>query len=161
VGFTSVLLGEATLDEALQPISGFNSLKILASGKIPPNPSELLSGASAREVFSRLAADSDIILIDSPPVLPVTDAAVLAGRVDAVVLVSAVGISSRNQLTRSLEVLGRVDAPLSGIVLNRVSETDAYSYYRYAYGTPISQTRSRRNGKAKHAVSISQGIDAE
>lgn len=133
-GFTSVLLGTATLDEALQPAPGIPGLYLLASGPTPPNPSELLSDPRSKAVFARLAERADIILIDSPPVLPVTDAAVLATVVDGVVLVTSVGKSSRKDVSRAIEVLGRVNAPLVGVVLNKASEGDSYAYYRYSYG---------------------------
>jgi tyrosine-protein kinase len=119
VGFTSVLLGSVSLGEALQSVPGLDNLQILASGPIPPNPSELLSGARAGEVLAALAKHADIVLIDSPPILPVTDAAVLSSRVDAVVLVVAARISTKSQVGRAMEVLGRVNAPISGVVLNR------------------------------------------
>jgi capsular exopolysaccharide synthesis family protein len=134
VGFTSVLLGTATLEEALQTVPDIPGLYVLASGPIPPNPSELLSGHRAKAIFNQLADIADIVLIDSPPVLPVTDAAVLATQVDGVLLVTSVGQTSRRDVTRCLEVMGRVDAPLVGVVLNRASETDQYAYYRYWYG---------------------------
>ncbi|HEY3841900.1 MAG TPA: polysaccharide biosynthesis tyrosine autokinase [Acidimicrobiales bacterium] len=152
VGFTSVLLGEATLEEALQPVPGLERLQVLASGQIPPNPSELLSGTRAADLLAQLGEQSDIVLIDSPPVLPVTDAAVLAGRVDSVVLVTSVGISTRSQVTRALELLGRVEASVSGVVLNRASESDTGSYYHYAYGVPTPSTRAGRNGKSVDAL---------
>jgi capsular exopolysaccharide synthesis family protein len=146
IGFTSVLLGDATLSEALQAVPGLDGLQILASGRIPPNPSELLSSGRAAEIFSTLADHADIVLIDSPPILPVTDAAVLAGRVDAVVLVAAAGMSTRSHVTRALAILGRVNAPVAGIVLNR-AEAGSYAYYRYAYGSSAQPARAERNGK--------------
>jgi polysaccharide biosynthesis transport protein len=148
IGFTSVLLGEATLEEALQPVAGLENLTVLASGQIPPNPSELLSGARASDLLARLGEQNDIVLIDSPPVLPVTDAAVLASRVDSVVLVTSAGISTRSQVARALEILSRVEAAVSGVVLNRASESDSGTYYHYAYGVPALSNRSTRNGKA-------------
>jgi succinoglycan biosynthesis transport protein ExoP len=146
VGFTSVLLGDASLSEALQPMPGLENLGILASGPIPPNPSELLSGTRAAEVLTTLADNADIVLVDSPPVLPVTDASVLASRVDAVVLVVAARRSTRSQVKRSIEMLEQVHAPLSGVVLNRASEPDNYSYYQYTYRNSSNGKRSLPNG---------------
>ncbi|MEA2686399.1 MAG: tyrosine-protein kinase, partial [Actinomycetota bacterium] len=77
VGFTSLLLGNAPLSRALQPVTEVPRLRVLASGPLPPNPSELLSSGRTKEVFAALKAEADIVLIDSPPVLPVTDALVL------------------------------------------------------------------------------------
>ncbi|MGP0030224.1 MAG: polysaccharide biosynthesis tyrosine autokinase [Acidimicrobiales bacterium] len=158
IGFTSVLLGEATLREALQPVPGLEGLQILASGQIPPNPSELLSGARTAELLATLADYADIVLIDSPPVLPVTDAVVLAGQVDASVVVAAAGHSTQTQVARTLEILGRVEAPIAGTVLNRASESVTYTYYRYAYGAPLEPKSLRRNGKHGKTVRVPQEV---
>src|SRR5205823_7989109 len=83
VGFTSVLLGEVTLADAVQEIPDERLMMLLASGVLPPNPSELLSSRRTVQVLSALQAESDIVLLDCPPVLPVTDASVLSARVDA------------------------------------------------------------------------------
>src|SRR5205814_184128 len=107
---------------------------VLASGLLPPNPSELLASQRTAQVLSALQSESDIVLIDSPPVLPVTDAAVLSSRVDATLLVTRAGATSRRDLTRAVEVLRQVDAPLIGTVLNGVEVEGAYGYnYRYGY----------------------------
>jgi succinoglycan biosynthesis transport protein ExoP len=158
IGFTSVLLGEATLREALQPVPGLEGLQILASGQIPPNPSELLSSTRTAELLASLADYADIVLIDSPPVLPVTDAVVLAGRVDAVVVVAAAGRTTQTQLSRALEVLGRVAAPIAGLVLNRASESVSFAYYRYAYGIPPEPKPSRRNATQTNAMRVPQEV---
>ena len=92
LGLTSVLLGEAAVEEVLLPVQGddgTDGLLVIPSGPIPPNPSELLSGASAELLFKQLAESADMVILDSSPVLPVTDAVVLAARVDGVLLVAA------------------------------------------------------------------------
>jgi len=151
VGFTSVLLGTATLDQALQPVPGIPGLYLLASGPIPPNPSELLSDPRTKAIFTQLAQRADIVLVDSPPVLPVTDAAVLATQVDGVVLVTSAGSSSRKDVSRAIEVLGRVNAPLVGVVMNKASESDSYAYYRYSYGpTDDDQWTKARDASAQN-----------
>ena len=158
VGFTSVVLGTATLEEALQPVPGVSTLQVLASGPRPPNPSELLSGRRAQTIFDELASMVDIVLIDSPPVLPVTDSAVLASQVDGVLLITSVGTSGRRDVIRALETLGRVEAPLVGVTLNRASESDSYAYYRYSYGVEyVAQNENNvtqngnNNGKTQTA----------
>jgi polysaccharide biosynthesis transport protein len=134
VGFTSVLLGEVPLGEAVQEVPGERLLMILASGLLPPNPSELLASQRTAQILAALQSESDIVLIDSPPVLPVTDAAVLSARVDATLLVTRAGATSRRDLTRAVEVLRQVDAPLIGTVLNGVQDDGAYGYaYKYGY----------------------------
>jgi succinoglycan biosynthesis transport protein ExoP len=77
------------------------------------------------------------VLIDSPPLLPVTDPTVLAGVVDAVVMVVAMGTSTQSGVKAALENLARVNAPLAGVILNKVPQTESYAYYRYSYGEPV------------------------
>jgi len=134
VGFTSVLLGEVPLSEAVQEIPGERLLMLLASGMLPPNPSELLASQRTVQILGALQAESDVVLIDSPPMLPVTDAAVLSARVDATMVVTRAGTTSRRELARAIELLRQVDAPLVGTVLNGVADESAYGYaYNYRY----------------------------
>jgi non-specific protein-tyrosine kinase len=159
VGFTSVLVGQATLEDALVSVPKFGSLTVLPSGPVPPNPSELLGSSKAREVFSRLAQAADLVIIDSPPVLPVTDASVLARNVDGVVLVAGARTTTRRDITRSIEVLKRVEAPLVGLVLNGASEADCYVYYRYGdqYGYGYtSRKEPRGSAQANGTVDVTR-----
>jgi non-specific protein-tyrosine kinase len=133
VGFTSVMVGDANLEDALLPVAGYESLYLLPSGPIPPNPSELLGGTRAAEILRALSENSDLVLIDSPPAMPITDASVLAAHVDGVLLVVVAGSTTRKDIRRSLETLGRVGAKVVGVVLNKASEGDSYGYYRYGY----------------------------
>jgi non-specific protein-tyrosine kinase len=137
VGLTSVLLGDTPLEMALQEVPDCPGLHLLASGPKPPNPSELLGNPKTRKLLESLAEAADIVLIDSPPLLPVTDPTVLAGLVDAVVLVVSMGTSTQSGVVAALENLARVDAPLVGVILNRVPQEDSYTYYRYSYGEPV------------------------
>ncbi len=133
-GFTSVLLGQLTLEETLLPVPGFGRLTLLPSGPVPPNPAELLNSAQAQEIFARLRHHFDLVLIDSPPVLPVTDAAVLARHADATLLLAAAGQTRRADLRRAVEKLDQVNAKILGIVLNKVSRQTERSYgYTYSY----------------------------
>ena len=150
VGFTTVLLGETPLSAALQRVPGLPRLILLASGKLPPNPSELLSSKRTADILVALRSQVDIILVDSPPVLPVTDAAVLSPRVDGTLLVAMAGQTTAKALARSMEVLRNVDTTVVGAVLNGASAESGYGYgYAYTY-TPIAENgKSRRkNGKA-------------
>jgi len=153
VGLTSCLLGETQIEEALLRVRGNEGLLVLPSGAIPPNPSELLSGERAALLFRHLAESADIVILDSSPVLPVTDAVVLAARVDGVLLVAAAGISTARALTRSLEVLGRVDAPVVGTVLNRDPETASYGY-GYRYGSNAAYEPTQANGNQNVTVTV-------
>jgi non-specific protein-tyrosine kinase len=134
VGFTSVLLGDAPMSEALQAVPNHEGLLLLASGERPPNPAELLASPRVKEVFGAMARLADVVLVDTPPVLPVTDAVLVSGRVDATMMVVSAGLTSAKDLARALEVLGQVDAPVTGAILNAVSVDAGYRYrYRYSY----------------------------
>jgi len=136
VGFTSLLLGNAPLSKALQTVPDVPRLRLLASGPLPPNPSELLSSSRTREVFAALKAEADIVLIDSPPVLPVTDALVLFRQVDATLMVFSAGGTTQKQASSALAMAKQVDAPLVGAVLNGVSAPGGYGgQYSYGYRT--------------------------
>jgi len=147
VGFTSVLLGRTPLGEALQKVPDQARLSVLASGPLPPNPSELLSSKRTAEVITSLQAEFDTVLIDSPPVLPVTDALVLSGKVDATLILSVAGATTRKQAARTSELLRQVGAPLIGSVLNGVTAEGSYDYgYRYE-----SAQRERADGRREPA----------
>jgi receptor protein-tyrosine kinase len=136
VGFTSVLLGQASLDRSLvSMLTGNDLLSVLPSGPIPPNPSELLSSPRVAKLFAELRERADLVLLDTPPVLPVTDSLIVSRSADAVVLVTAVGTTSRRELARANELLRQVGAPLAGTVLNRADDMELYGYgYGYTYG---------------------------
>lgn len=136
VGLTSVLIGRVDPDDAIQPW-GDLPLEVLASGPIPPNPSELLQSRAMQLLLGELDRRADVILIDAPPLLPVTDAALLANQADGAVLVVRHGKTSRDQVDQALASLGKVDARLLGTVLNMAPARgpDAYTYgYGYGYG---------------------------
>ena len=133
-GLTSVLTGQQTLEEAVLPVPGFDRLSLLPAGPVPPNPAELLNSASARDIFTRLRDDFDLVLIDSPPVLPVTDAAILSRHADATLMLAAAGQTRRGDLHRAVEKLDQVGATILGIVLNKVTRQTGRNYgYSYAY----------------------------
>jgi succinoglycan biosynthesis transport protein ExoP len=134
VGFTSVLLGTAPLTEALQPIGQHGSLAVLASGRPPPDPSELLSSHRTREVVEALESRADLVFIDSPPVLPVTDPLVLSGFVDATLLVVSSDQTTKRSLHRAIELLTQINAPLMGTILNEVGPERGYAYGYSGYG---------------------------
>ena len=141
VGVTSVLIGRVALEDALQPW-GNGSLMVLPSGPTPPNPSELLGSQGMADLISALEARADIVLVDAPPLLPVTDAAVLAKICDGALLIVRHGLTSREQVVRAVESLRVVDAHLIGNVLNMAPAKgpDAYGYgYAYRYTSDAGQ----------------------
>jgi capsular exopolysaccharide synthesis family protein len=133
-GLTSILSGQRTLEEALLPVPGFDRLSLLPAGSVPPNPAELLNSTHAQDIFTRLRDQFDLVLIDSPPVLPVTDAAILSQHADATLILAAAGQTRRADLHRAVEKLDQVGATILGIVLNKVTRQTGRNYgYSYAY----------------------------
>lgn len=130
VGVTDVLTGTAELADVLQPWGALPNLSVLGSGRIPPNPSELLGSRAMKNMLTTLAKDA-VVLIDAPPLLPVTDAAVLSRVADGAIVVIRTGRTTQEQLDQSLGNLEKVKGSVLGAVLNYVPTkgTDAYSYY--------------------------------
>jgi capsular exopolysaccharide synthesis family protein len=112
-----------------------DGLTLLPAGKVPPNPAELLGSHRAGEVLDALSALADVVVIDTPPVLAVTDAAVLASRADGVVVVATAGQTHKGALARSVSTLTATHARVLGIVFNKVEDKggSGYGYGRY-YG---------------------------
>lgn len=134
LGLTTALLGTSDVDDLLHPW-GEDSLYVLTAGQIPPNPSELLGSPAMQQLLSRLEASFDSVIIDAPPLLPVTDAAVLSQYVGGVVVVVGVQVLKVPELERSMSALNLVGANLLGVVLNRLPAKgpDAYTYSYTSY----------------------------
>jgi polysaccharide biosynthesis transport protein len=126
---SSVLAGRKPLEQALTPVSGVEGLWTLGTRRIVENPTELLAGHRMRSLVEELAKRFDIVLIDSPPVLPVADALILSGYANAVLLVVAAGHTRRAELRRAAEKLAQASAPVVGAVLNKATAQDGYGYY--------------------------------
>ena len=154
VGLTTVLVGRVTLDAAIQQ-AGTPGLDVLASGALPPNPSEILQTNAMRALIAELRHRYEVVLIDAPPLLPVTDASLLASISDGAILVVRHGKTGREQVRTATERLQAVGAPLLGTVL---SMSPAKELVRYGYGSGygygpeyFSQTsdRKRRGGSRR------------
>jgi capsular exopolysaccharide synthesis family protein len=134
IGLTSVVLGQLTLQEAIQTSPVHPNIDVLASGPLPPNPSELLNHERTARIFESLAESYSIVFIDCPPVLPVTDSLVLSRIVDTTVFIAMANRTTRRTARRAVEMLRQVDSPLLGTVLNGVPAEETYgSFYEY-YG---------------------------
>jgi capsular exopolysaccharide synthesis family protein len=133
-GLTNVLAEDLDYREILRSTK-VKGLDILTGGPKPPNPSELLGSEKMRTFLESLKKDYDIIILDTPPVLPVTDAAILASLVDGVVLVSSYGQTTFEGLARAKVQLENVDAKILGVILNKVptSKRSGHYYYYYYY----------------------------
>lgn len=134
VGVSSVLSGGATLEEAFQE-SRFPRVTVLAAGPTPPNPSELLGSLSAEKMLAELREQFDYVIVDSAPLLAVTDGAILAAKSDGALVVVRAGHTKREQLTQAMKALNDVGAPLLGAVLSMVPKRrgGSYSYNYYSY----------------------------
>lgn len=129
-GFTDMMRDDALMSQPpLQPTRVAN-LFLLPSGTLPPNPAELLASRRMSEVIAALQNYAEIVLFDAPPVIAVTDAAVLSSKVDAVLLVISAGKTKREHAKKAKALLEKVNARLIGTVLNNVKgEASLYQYY--------------------------------
>ena len=143
VGFSTVLSGRAPLSEVLQE-TGFTGLTALTAGPTPPNPSELLGSLAAQKILSDLRAQFDYVIIDSSPLLAVTDAAILAANSDGVLMMARFGQTKRDQLTHAVRNLEDVGASSLGVVFTMTPGrgNDSYSYSYYGDDTSRSANRS-------------------
>ena len=123
VGFTSVVHGEP-LSSALQRVPGVDRLYVLPSGPIPPNPSEILTTDRCHEVMASLQADDTLVIVDTPPLLAVTDAAALAPSAGGILIVATARSTRRKHVRRALEILRQVSAPILGLVLYRAESAE-------------------------------------
>jgi succinoglycan biosynthesis transport protein ExoP len=146
-GLTSVVLqSEPDLANWLVPTSVEN-VRLLTSGPLPPNPSELLGSQRMQTLIGQLAQQADLVLFDSPPLLAVTDAAVLASEVDGVLLIISAGETRRGTVQRAADTLGRVGATLLGAVLNKLSSPGRSGYYYDYYASAGESRRVRHDGQ--------------
>lgn len=141
VGLTEVLIGRASLEDVLQPYGELN-LEILGAGHIPPNPSELLGSATMKSLLQKLASDWDYVIIDSPPVLPVTDATVLSTLADGALVVVGCNQTTRDQILKTVQTLETVQSRILGVILNMTTNYDRNAL-GYGYGYGHSKDRKR------------------
>jgi succinoglycan biosynthesis transport protein ExoP len=154
VGLTDVLIGRAELADVLQKW-GRTQLYVLPSGRVPPNPSELLGSRNMDALLTTLADEMDYVIVDAPPVLLVTDAALISKFTGGSILVAAAGRTTKGEITSAVTALGNIGDSLMGVVVTMLPTKgpDAYGYGTYAYGDarPLDDAeapkRSRRKGK--------------
>lgn len=139
-GVTNILVDDSPAGAFLQDTE-IDNLRILPSGPIPPNPSELLSSSKMVELFTELKELADIVLIDAPPTIAVTDAAVMAAKVDGIVLVIDSTSVRPEMAQKAKELLVKANGHILGAILNRVEIEDEHAYYYYYYG---SESKSKK-----------------
>ena len=155
LGITTVLLGRHSLDEAVQQVPGVRGLAVLGAGEQTSDPTGVLANDQFATMLDKLRTRFDLVLVDSPPLLPVTDAAILAQLVDATLLVVAAGQSRGRDVGRAFEALSLVHATIIGVVLNEVSSSTGSSYRYgtyYRYAEYASSTAPSTNGKKAYGV---------
>ncbi len=166
---TLIVQPKLNLDGSLLQ-TAVSNLWMLPAGDVPPNPSELLGSAKMFEIINRVGDHADVVILDSPPVMAVTDSVVLAPRVDGVILVLKPGSTNLGAARQSVEQLRRVGAKLLGVVLNEVDvHRSRYRYYRYKgyyyhyYNGEYYRQDAEKNGrsaKQRTAVNARNGINA-
>lgn len=134
IGLTSILTSQVTWSEAVQQ-TDIPNLDLLTSGPIPPNPSEIVSSQRMHTLLGELRSHYDVILIDTPPALAVTDAQIIATQSDGVIFVIDSGKVKRDAALKVKQNLEHVKARILGVVLNNVNRQSRDSYYYYYYGT--------------------------
>jgi capsular exopolysaccharide synthesis family protein len=153
-GLTDVLVGRVTAAEVMQDHPDVPGLRVLASGAIPPNPSELLGSNAMRSLIRELAAEA-MVIIDAPPLLPVTDAAVLTRAADGALVVITHGGTLDTELAASLAHISTVHGRTLGLVFNRMRRSAGNGtygdYYRYEY-KPEAGRRKLKPAKARKAT---------
>lgn len=133
-GLTNYLSGEKDTDNLLKPYENLPKLKVITSGPIPPNPAELLSSNEMKNLLQFLKGNYNHVIIDSPPAISFTDAAILSTLVDGVILVAMAGKSSIHLIRRFKQRLATIGARIYGVVLNGVRLNSVeYNYYGYGY----------------------------
>jgi len=160
-GLTDLLMGKTGLSSVIR-LTDIPNLKLLPSGAVPPNPSELLSSKRMKSVIERLKEHFDYVIFDSPPAIPVTDAAVLGSEVDGTLMVVEIGRTQRHALSRAKEMLENVRARLVGVVLNNIaSGLGPYSHYHYYhyYHKYYPDARAEKGRRVHRATAlISAGV---
>ncbi|GAA0182404.1 CpsD/CapB family tyrosine-protein kinase [Clostridium sediminicola] len=146
-GLSDYLTGEVDLVDAIHKVE--SKLDIITSGPVPPNPAEMLSSKKMKDFMEDLKQQYDYILLDTPPVIAVTDAQVLASEVDGVVLVVASKEADKDAVVRAKELLNKVNANILGVVLNktelRSGKGYGYSYqYYYYYGENEKHKKNKK-----------------
>jgi len=157
LGIAEVISARAGLSDALQPVIGVPDLKVLAVNQAPGNAADLLAGPAMQNVIGSLRQSFEYIVIDSPPVIPFSDARTLAALSDGVILVGRYAQTTRRAMARSAELFADVHAPVLGVVLNDMDfSSPDYQYFNYGY---TWGTSSRKYGYTKRLADAAVHTD--
>lgn len=160
-GLTDVLLGNKPVSEALKKTE-VEGLRVLTSGPIPPNPAELLNSGPMTSLIAELKEMADIVIFDTPPCLPVTDAQVLAAKVEGVLLVAEIGEAKKAEVKHAKELFDRAHARTVGMIFNKISEASGSYYYYYyyrrqGYGYEPEEAEAKARARALPRVGAATG----
>ncbi|HEY0704022.1 MAG TPA: polysaccharide biosynthesis tyrosine autokinase [Candidatus Acidoferrales bacterium] len=154
-GIGDVVAGTVSLDQALSSVPGIADLSLLAAGRLPSNPADLISSERMRELIQEARGKFDYVVVDSPPVIPFSDARMLSAFSDAVVLVGRYSSTTRRALARAVQLLDEVQAPIVGVVVNGIDfASPDYQYFNYGFsrnsnGNEYAYLRARAEGPMK------------
>ncbi|MDY6054837.1 polysaccharide biosynthesis tyrosine autokinase [Micrococcus sp.] len=152
VGVTDVVLGQASVDDVLQYLPDVPGFALLGAGRVPPNPSEIVASDRFNNLIRELSGEA-FVVIDAPPLLPVTDAAIMARRFDGCILVVSAGRSTFDELEKVVSSVHKIQGEILGAVLNRVptsgSEASSYQYYGDSYYSSTTGDQSPTRGRRK------------
>jgi succinoglycan biosynthesis transport protein ExoP len=151
IGFTNVISGQASLEEALQETST-PGLRVLTSGPVPPNPFRLLNSQSARQTILKVIEGADFVVVDTPPMLGLADARLISSLVDGTLMVISCQETGRREASRASDLLLQTGNEVLGTVLTKVpAGNDAYGYYSYQYyGRYFDESDSGQEGLNSH-----------
>jgi len=156
-GITTALLQDSFDLESLLQETQVPGLRVLAAGPVPPNPAQLLSSSRMRDLLATLQAETDILIVDSPPATAFADAALLSTQVSGVLLVIEAGRTRRDMARKALDALKHVNAPILGVLLNRMPRSAADYYYYYYYYEEREGRSSRRSDVKSPVVGAKSG----
>jgi capsular exopolysaccharide synthesis family protein len=148
IGLSNVLVGEVSFEKAIDE-TDIKNLYVLTSGTKPPNPAELLASDKMKQFLEELKQKFDYIIIDTPPIIMVTDAQILSQYADGCLLVISSGEADKDAAIKAKELLEKVNAKILGVVLNKLdtSRKGYYGYYyHYYYGTDGKKEKKRLKG---------------
>lgn len=160
-GLTDILVGTHTIAEALRP-TNIDRVSIIPAGSVPPNPAEMLGSEAMAHFIEAIGELCDIVLFDSPPILPVADSVLLATRVDGVLLVVSYGETKKASARQAQELLARARANVLGTVLNKLGGKGGgyyYYYYRGKYYAPVAESGARGELKINGTNGSPNGIN--
>ena len=152
-GITGLLLSRSDDPRGALMVTAYENLLLLPSGPIPANPADLLMSPNWQQLVDKLSDLAHYLIFDTPPVLSVSDASILAGRADGTVLVAETGKTRRNTIRETLATLEHTNAHLVGIVKNKIRSRKA-SYYQYYYGYGTEDQKKGRPGLTPAKVVI-------